>query len=345
MEGFFIFIPMSKILIIGRGLAGATLSLQMLNQNIEHHIIDDPNASASSKIAAGLINPIVLKRLKLVHEAELFLSSAIKFYENNSSLHQYLGTLPLKHVMASTGEQNDWEVKRGLLPYSHILGEQAVNTLAHLTAPLGLGVLPKIHRLNTEAYLDYHKAIYTVSEPILNQNIRHDTLTTLKTQYSKIIICNGHLASSLYPQFQSMLSPTRGELLTIHTKDLPEDTIYHASIFILPLGNQLFKIGATYHWDHLNDRPTDDAKNQLIKKLEKIFTGSYKITNHQAGVRPTVKDRKPILGKIEQGVYSFNGLGSRGALMAPLLAEQLLQFILNNNPLNPLYDIKRFTND
>ena len=62
-----------KYIIIGQGIAGTILSMRMQEAKHNHLVIDNPKLSSSSKIAAGLANPIVLKRLKWVKDAELFL--------------------------------------------------------------------------------------------------------------------------------------------------------------------------------------------------------------------------------------------------------------------------------
>jgi len=43
-----------------------------------------------------------------------------------------------------------------------------------------------------------------------------------------------------------------------------------------------------------------------------------------------------------QGVYIFNGLGTKGYMMAPTLASELADFMLEQKPLDPETDIRRF---
>ena len=64
-----------------------------------------------------------------------------------------------------------------------------------------------------------------------------------------------------------------------------------------------------------------------------------------AGIRPTVKDRRPLVGRhsAHKNVYILNGLGTRGVMIAPYVASELFQFIENNKALDSEIDIKRFT--
>ena len=63
-----------------------------------------------------------------------------------------------------------------------------------------------------------------------------------------------------------------------------------------------------------------------------------------AGVRPTVKDRKPLIGRhpMHSQLYVLNGLGTRGVLLAPAMAKALFEYIEYEIPLDSSIDIKRF---
>ena len=126
------------------------------------------------------------------------------------------------------------------------------------------------------------------------------------------------------------LDGTKGELLIIKAENLNLDMIINASIFILPMGNNLYKIGATYNWNDKTNETTDEGKNELLEKLKTLINCDFEIIEHLAGVRPTVKDRKPLLGNhhLFPNYYVLNGLGTRGVMLAPWLANMLFEFVL-----------------
>ena len=66
--------------------------------------------------------------------------------------------------------------------------------------------------------------------------------------------------------------------------------------------------------------------------------------NHVAGVRPTVKDRRPLVGRHSEykNLYMLNGLGTRGVMIAPYVAKELFEFIENDEALDIEIDINRF---
>ena len=65
---------------------------------------------------------------------------------------------------------------------------------------------------------------------------------------------------------------------------------------------------------------------------------------HLAGIRPTVKDRRPLIGthyKYKQ-IHLLNGLGTRGVLLGPYLSDLLFSKIEFGIPLDQNVDINRY---
>ena len=338
--------PMSgkNTLLIGRGISGAVLSFRLMEHGIPHDIIDEPSLSRSSRIAAGLMNPVVLKRLRLVQGAQSFLENAPSFYlEWEQRLQKsFYHPTPLHHVFTSQGEVNEWMEKSTLPIFEDLLGPVSNMPHPQMPAAFGVGELRGCGWLDTEEFLEAHEGYFANFGNLINKRIEESDLDGLKEEYSRIIICNGHLMRELFPDLD-LFRPTRGEVISIRTKDMPQDSIRHGRVFIMPLGEQNFKVGATYHWDELRDITTADGLNQLVEGLEKLFKGHYEIIQHQGGVRPNVKDRKPLLGKIPgYDIYSFNGMGSRAVLMTPFLSRLMLDFLFKDSGIPGEYDIRRF---
>jgi glycine/D-amino acid oxidase-like deaminating enzyme len=106
-----------------------------------------------------------------------------------------------------------------------------------------------------------------------------------------------------------------------------------------------YLVGSTYEWTDKTNTPTSKAKSQLLEKLELLISCSYEVVNQRAGIRPTVSDRRPLVGchPNHNRMYVLNGLGTRGVLIAPSMAESLYEFIESNTPLPEEIDINRFT--
>lgn len=332
-----------KYIIIGQGIAGTVLSMKMYEQNIPHIVIDTPGLSTSSKIAAGLINPVVLKRYKMVQDAELFLDTALPFYkrwEEKLDI-ELFHTTAIHHIFSKQENQNQWLEKSAYPPFERFLGPVINTDQEYLNTPLGVGVMKETAWLRTNLFIKAYRQFLLNKDMFKEEHFKQLPAQDLinKHETDQVILCTGHLLKQLVPE--DIFTCTRGEVLTIESKDIPQDHIYHAGIFILPLGNYQFKVGSTYHWNDIEDVPTEEGRNQLIEKFEKIFTGKYSIIKHEAGVRPNTKDRKPLLGKYKD-FFIFNGLGSRGVLMAPYLADCLVDYITTNKALPLQFNIDRF---
>jgi glycine/D-amino acid oxidase-like deaminating enzyme len=137
---------------------------------------------------------------------------------------------------------------------------------------------------------------------------------------------------------------TKGELIIINAPKLNSEVIIKSSVFIIPIGKNNYLVGSTYAWDDFNNDPTINAKNKLLNKLDKLILCPYKVVYQRAGIRPTVIDRRPLVGqhKSHQNLYILNGLGSRGVLIAPAVANALINLIEDKLPLQKEINISRF---
>jgi glycine/D-amino acid oxidase-like deaminating enzyme len=82
----------------------------------------------------------------------------------------------------------------------------------------------------------------------------------------------------------------------------------------------------------------------LENQLKEILQVPFKVLDHKVGIRPTVKDRRPLLGMHmeHKRLGIFNGLGTRGVMLAPYFANHLANHIFNGDKLNSVVDILRF---
>ncbi|NNC69515.1 MAG: FAD-dependent oxidoreductase, partial [Flavobacteriaceae bacterium] len=70
----------------------------------------------------------------------------------------------------------------------------------------------------------------------------------------------------------------------------------------------------------------------------------YTIITHEAGIRPTVKDRRPLVGihPEKKQLAVLNGLGTRGVLLAPKMARLLYEALENRMDVPKEVSINRF---
>ena len=344
---------MLDYLIIGSGLAGISFS-EIALKNGKSILVLDNNSQNSSKIAGGLYNPVILKRFSEVGQAKEHLLVMNEFF---SALEEKLNTkfdfkTPILRKFFSVEEQNNWFAasdKEKLAPY---LSTQIISKkYQSIDSPFGYGEVMQTGYIDTALVLEKYKE-YLLKEQLLIEDTFDYTLLEeepngirYKDIQAKHIVFAEGFGIHANPYFKHLpLDGTKGELLIIKAPELNLDVILNTSVFILPLGNDLFKIGATYNWEDKTNIPTEEGKRELVERIKEIITCDFEIVNHFAGVRPTVKDRRPLVGtyKNHNSIHILNGLGTRGVMLGPAMAKVLFDHIEYQKPLEKAIDIKRF---
>ena len=114
--------------------------------------------------------------------------------------------------------------------------------------------------------------------------------------------------------------------------------------FIFPLEDGNYYYGGTYDRERTDEKIDEEAKVQLIDGLSQFYPEEYSVEAVNIGFRPTVIDRRPILGRHQKYVnlYVFNGLGARGILNGCYFSKELFDFIEGKKELMPEVNLKRF---
>ena len=204
-------------------------------------------------------------------------------------------------------------------------------------------------RVLKSGYVDLPKFLATAKEYFkrigcYDQETMEEEGFTDKYPNYLVIDCRGY-KSAFSPWWSFLLfGLTKGELLTIKCPNFPLTDIFNAGFFVCPLGDDIFRVGATFNWDDTDTIPTEIAKSELIDKLNKWIDRPYEILDHRAGVRPTVDDRRPLFGVHPSiaNLYLFNGLGAKGVMLAPHLSNIFLDFVLHDVSLPPDIDLARY---
>ena len=139
--------------------------------------------------------------------------------------------------------------------------------------------------------------------------------------------------------------PAKGDMLLVEIKNYPgKQKIIKHGIFIIHLKDDIFWIGSTYEREYKSLKPTSVNKLDLIQRLESIIKLPFEVLEHLTAVRPTVRDRRPFIGKhpIFSKLYLFNGMGAKGATLAPYFANHLIQHIEKNIKLEKEVNIERY---
>jgi glycine/D-amino acid oxidase-like deaminating enzyme len=340
-------------IIVGLGIAGLSFCEQLEQQGKCYLVFNDSSQSAT-KTAAGIINPTNLKRFTAVWNAAQFMASTPQFYieiEARIASTVYTNT-PIYRRFASIEEQNDWVVASDTPALSPYLSTKFVNNNnPAFTAPFGMGEILQAARVDTHVLLQGYESYLNTKGKLRNTSFDYsqcildgDNVTYQDVRATHIVFCEG-FGVIQNPFFKYLPVPgNKGEYILIKAPELQLEGILKASLFIVPLGNDCYKIGATFNREDKLKGSTVDAKEILIEKVDALLKTNYELIDQVAGVRPTTGDRRPLLGRHPEhkNLAILNGFGSRGLMMAASLSSQLLDHLENGNILATEVDIKRF---
>ncbi|WP_394750248.1 NAD(P)/FAD-dependent oxidoreductase [Spongiimicrobium salis] len=345
---------MVDYIVVGLGLAGLSFC-EVLEKHGKSFMVIDDDSQKASEVAGGMYNPVILKRFTLAWNAKEQLDLAMPFY---SALEQKL-QLPLDYKiqvlrrLVSVEEQNLWYEATDKPQLDYFLSPKLVpNANTAIAADHDYGEVRFTGRIDTKILLRKYKEHLQERNVLRKASFNFEALQFKENHISyqgisagKIVFATGY-GLKKNPYFNYLpLNGTKGELLTIKAPKLQEDRIIKSSVFLIPLGNDLYRVGATYKWKDKTNTPTKESRTELLQKLESFLNCEYEVIDHVAGIRPTTADRRPLVGQHPEhkALYILNGLGSRGVIIAPYASRQLYHHIEHGTDLDAEMDIARCT--
>jgi len=329
-------------IIVGQGIAGTVLAQTFLKEGKSVLLIDEGLEQAASTIAAGLYNPVVFKRLVKSWMADELIPFMDRFYVEAEQLvqAQFYHKKKIVKLFADVAEREFWLKKSDEEVGAYLSQPMDLHFLnEYVENPIGAAEVKAAGNLDMNVFLKAFRSYFLKKDCLLQQKFECGDLSISVNSVSyrnmdadKIIFCEGHQATA-NPYFNWLpFKLTKGELITIQLKKehaIPLDKVINKGVFILPIGNNTYKVGATYEWSDLSIHPTEKGKSELIDKLKKVIHVPFDIVEHQAGIRPTVLDRRPLIGlhPVHASVGIFNGMGTKGVMLAPYFANQFSLFL------------------
>lgn len=339
-------------LIIGGGIAGTALGYRLEQMGQRVLIFDLPESNKSSRVAAGLYNPVTGRKMVKSWIAEFLFPEIEPFYQELEQVagREFLTKEKIYRPFLSIEEQNEWmghssDPKIGVF-IDEIFTE---SQYPELRDPFG-GVLLKMSGwLNIKEYLD-GMAVY-FGDRLIEKEFDEQFLQKTEGgwQYNaisakNIVFCNG--LGAMKSRFFNFLpfAPVKGEILEV-AQDFDPDFIVNRGVFRVRLDKGIYRVGSTYTWHDLETGPSETAKNEILGKLlEVVKVPVSAVKSHKTGIRPATKDRKPFLGKhpVEDSVYMFNGFGAKGVSLIPYFSKLMTQYLIKSQVLPAEVDIARY---
>ncbi len=343
-------------LIVGQGIAGTMLAYFLEKAGKDVFIIDDNYPNSSTRLAGGLINPITGRRYVKTWLADTLIPFARDTYAAMEAEYGIELFRPKNFLRAlhSAQEENTWLTKSADPEYSNYILDEVVlgDYQDKVNHPYAYGEVTYSGRTNFRALLPamrshfeqkgrFQEAFFDYKKIQLHgDSVRYEAI-----EAKKIIFCEG-IRTMENPFFDYLpFNPTKGEVIFVKIPGVKFEKIYKNRIFMVPLPDDIYGVGATYTWDFKDDEPTRENRNFLESRLRKILKVPYEIIDHKAAIRPTVKDRRPFLGLHPQHsqLAIFNGLGTKGASLAPYFAKMMTDFLTEDKELLREVNIRRFS--
>lgn len=331
------------VIIVGQGIAGTTLQWSLRHLGLRSVVIDRCESTTSSRIAAGLVTPITGQRFVTTWRLATLWPSAKQFYRRIESETgtPLLTSRRILRLIKDDREQAFFDKRHAEWAANASLDQV---DLSPTTDPHTLNVTHSAFeildaaQLNVPRYLDASRNCFEDAGEFINADIHVSTDMNIADDFVEfpqleftanvVVFCQGFDAQTNH-MLHVPFDAAKGEILTLRIPDWTEDRIMNRGVWLAPLGEGLFRAGATYNRNRLDKTPTQTGRDDVQSRLREFLRVPFEVVDHQAAVRPVVKGRHPVLGfdPDQPRLAVFNGLGSKGSLQAPYFAHQLAELI------------------
>lgn len=340
-------------IVVGQGIAGSAVALQLMARGKTILVMDRPDQNMSSRIAAGLFNPITGKRMAKTWMAELIFPYLHNFYRQieEKTGQNFFFPLPLYRPFLTVEEQNEWMAKSAdpafvdyverisaQSSFSHIHDEHGGLTLRHC------GYLHTTHYIAAVRKLIQETNIFKEENFDENEVCFRGELVEYKSFIaSKLILCQG--VQSIQSKWFNWapLLPLKGETIRVQTGFLSQQII-NRGVYIVPSALNQVRVGATYNFQDAEPGITIAGRKELEDKLKELANFRYQVIDHEWGIRPVTRDRRPIIGMhpIHKSLIIFNGMGTKGVSQAPFFSDILVRWMEGEIDLNKDINVNRY---
>ena len=337
-------------LIVGQGLAGSLLARALRAKGARVAVVDDRWKSAATQVAAGLMTPLTGRRFTLTPDYPGLFARA----------GEVLGALGVFHPvdvyrLFVDAEQRERGLKRAADPTCQPFIRRVTGRRGELQAELtdeqggalmkGAWVdLPKLLS-ETRALLEAEGALIEAAFDPAEVQETPEGVAWRHVQAAGLVYCDGYKSAQRGPFTYLPWQPAKGEALDLRSDAPQSPFILNREGWALPLGQGRWRAGTNWEWTGLDETPTQAQRDKFIGRFQGYFQGAVtvEVTGHLAGVRPCTADNRPFLGSHPDHprFHLFNGLGPRGTVWAPTLAEVMAAYLVEGKGIPEEVSIRR----
>lgn len=342
---------MKDILIVGGGFAGLSCAIEAHKRGLSFDLIDNAYKQASTRIAAGIMNPITGRKYQVQEQFDILHTAAVEAYQyvEKQTGKIIIHPLPIYKIHKSEAALEAWlqaQQAQSVAPYIH-MSTTTASWQKNVDYRYGHLFITGGARIDTNqlyAAIDAINGIITEPFMYADLELKGDYSLYKDKKYKHIIFCEGYRVTT-NPWFNHIhIRPSKGECMLVHIPHFQCPVIIQKHTFIVPYGNDRYWVGGTNDFVAEDDTPTQEKHTELIAALQDTIRLSFTVESHTAAIRPTMRDRRPAVGTHlkHPTLHILNGLGTKGALLGPYHAQMLFNTIFNSLPVDPKVDVQRF---
>lgn len=335
-------------IIVGDGYAAFFFTHQLILHQ-KSFVLFSANQKSASQVSAGIVNPVVLKKFTtfwLAAEQIEFLAQTMTEIESYTG-ENYLIPENIYRIFHDENEKSLWLSKtqtEELEPFLDPAFEK-VQTIDNL---FGTGRVNQSARLDVEAFFNGISVYLKNNDLLVSKEFEYDKINGNFYEdyhFKNIVFCEG-MGVKANPFFGTIpVIANKGHHLKVRLSEaLNHQYTLKKKHFLFPLNDNVYYYGGTYDPNERENEIDDFKRTELEDGLSEFYPHDFKTEEVNFGFRPTVKDRRPILGNLpdHQNYFIFNGLGARGILNGCYFSKELFEHIENGKELMGEVDLKRF---
>lgn len=326
----------APLLIVGQGLAGTLLGLACELAGLAFDIVDAGHAQAASRVGAGIINPITGQRIVKSWMIDELRGPALAMYRDVEAV---LGVglvreMRVRRLFRDEVERRVFAEKRArgdLAPYA---GEADVD---------GFWIEGAL-RVDTAALITAARERWVRAGKLTEKRVG---MAEALARYEAVIACTGADSDGGRAWANVACARATGAILKVAVEGLAPEVILNGGHWVLPTGPGEARVGATYAREGMA-QGEEEARRELEASARALLgEREFLTTALETGVRVTAPDRRPLTGwsAQEPRLGVINGLGSKGALLAPWLAGQWVAHLRDAVPFDAVVVAGRYSRE
>jgi glycine/D-amino acid oxidase-like deaminating enzyme len=343
------------VLIVGQGICGTLLSWFLRKEGASVAVIDNNDPAGASKVAAGIINPVTGRRYVTTWLIDDVMPFAGQTYDaigeafgtrflHHKSVIDFFPSAQMRNAFVERVKEDD--------TYLHPYPDQNhFNQFFHYE--FGCGEIKPASIVHIGPLLQQYRLNLAEKGQLLDETFRLENLelTLDGVRYGdisagKLVFCDG-AAGFDNPWFTLLpFAANKGEALIIHCGELTSEHIFKRGLTLAPLPEPgTYWVGSNYQWEFEDALPSEAFYKSTTSHLANWLKAPFTVLDHKAAIRPATLERRPFVGFHPHfpQIGILNGMGTKGASLAPFFAHQLSQHIVHRFPIADEASVHRFS--